>query len=338
MAEIVESMNVGVDLFFSEDGQCFQIHKLKIKLYMPEHYPSLPKDWEDVLKFDYVGELEDAIESHINLLSRISGIESFSDLQSKASNETDEEFSDKMSHGKEMDNDDDDVANDGGDGEVDDLGSSAQKWRQQAKDEIDYEDDLDDEVNVEDQSARLHGVNDKANNEVKYVKDDFQILDVEDEVPENLSKSVLEEDDIDCESCSEGEVDTADISAGLQGNNARENNVLESRKDDTAKNTSESELQEKMKNSNNKRRRREKKEYDRATYVAANGFNFEVHFKFQAYEPLVLLTEVTFNPLFILGLLLFVCKHMHYQHKLLSRVFIIKLFSLSYFFSFFLSF
>lgn len=134
-------MNVSVESFFSEADECFQIQKLKIKLYMPEHYPSLLNDWEDILKFDYVGELEDAIENRIKLLSRISG--------------------------REMD--DDDGANDG---EVDDLGSSAQKWRQEATDEIEYRDYLEDEVIGKEQSAGLQGVNDKANNEVKYVEDD----------------------------------------------------------------------------------------------------------------------------------------------------------------------
>lgn len=80
-----------------------------------------------------------------------------------------------------------------------------------------------------------------------------------------------------------------DISAGLQGKNARANNVVESDKNYSVKNIPKSVLLEKMEDSNNKRK---KKGTDRATYVATDEFNFEVHFKFQSYEPLILLTEV----------------------------------------------
>ncbi|KAL5745758.1 hypothetical protein ACOSP7_026904 [Xanthoceras sorbifolium] len=142
-------------------GQTCSIYKLKTKLYKPKHYPKYTdisvEDWEETLEVAFVRELEDAIQNHLLLLSKISGIKNFvSGSVSKGSNETDDETSASGSQHKGRNDDD-----------AQDLGLDVQKQKQQATDEKDYEDDSEEELN---EGASLAGYGseiDQAENETE---------------------------------------------------------------------------------------------------------------------------------------------------------------------------
>lgn len=141
VADITESMEVSIVPFTVQDHQTCSIYKLKMKLYEPALYPphtgiSL-EDCEETLEAVFVRELEDAIQNHLLLLSKISGIKNFlPDSRSMASKETDEDASGDGSAGGNGD-EDDDGEDDGG---AEDIGLDAQKRKQQASDEMDYGD------------------------------------------------------------------------------------------------------------------------------------------------------------------------------------------------------
>lgn len=128
-----------------DGGQICSIYKLEIKLYKPKHYPKYTsislEDWEETLEVVFVRELEDAIENHMLLLSKISGIKNFSSDPSNSSKSL-EDVSSNVTQEKNVRIDDDEDDDDGaGDiEEADDLGLDAQKRKQQGRDEIDYED------------------------------------------------------------------------------------------------------------------------------------------------------------------------------------------------------
>lgn len=138
VADITECMEV-IDLSASVGPhQVSRIYKLRMKLNGDRLSPS--DDYEETLEVWFVRELEDAIQNHLGLLSRINGIKNFvPELQSSASDGTDE---DPSSNKQGEDNDEDDDEERG-----DDLGSDAEKRKKQATDEMDYEDGSDDEIN-----------------------------------------------------------------------------------------------------------------------------------------------------------------------------------------------
>ncbi|KAL0339625.1 UNVERIFIED_CONTAM: DNA-directed RNA polymerase I subunit [Sesamum radiatum] len=131
VADLVETMEVQLSIHQS------RIYKLKMKLKDTE-FVSL-EDIQETLKTVFLRELEDAIENHVIFLSRVSGIKNFmSSSRSEASNEADEDDSGPRAQ-EEIDDDDVDDDYDKGD----DLGSDVQKRKQQASDEMDYEDESD---------------------------------------------------------------------------------------------------------------------------------------------------------------------------------------------------
>ena len=89
-------MKVSVMPFAVHDHKICSIYKLEMVLYTPENYPKNTdislEDWEETLEVVFVRELEDAIQNHLLLLSKISGIKNFMpDSQSHASNGTDDD-------------------------------------------------------------------------------------------------------------------------------------------------------------------------------------------------------------------------------------------------------
>ncbi|KAK6941856.1 RNA polymerase Rpb1, domain 5 [Dillenia turbinata] len=173
VADIIERMEVCVVPFCVDDNEISGIYKLRIKIYDPALYPQYTdisfEDIEETLKFLFVRELEDTIHNHINLLSRISGIKNFLPATgSKASSETDEDASTNNRSDKEK-NGDEDHASDTDDDGGDDLGLDAQKRKQQATDDIDYEDASESEGDVV--SMGLDKENDFTDNEVEQNKD-----------------------------------------------------------------------------------------------------------------------------------------------------------------------
>lgn len=269
VADIIESMKVTFVPFSIQDGQTCRIYKLEMTLHIPEHLQTIveysSEDWEEILETLFVRELEDAIQNHILLLSKISGIKNFMpDSQPKASNETDENRSEKRSQREEED-DDNGGADDGEHGEgVEDFGLDAHKRKLQATDEMDYEDGCDDEVREADLSDGDESEIDEEESEVE-----IGVIDASDEMP---------------------------------GSPLEEAGDLAKPKSKEKKTKSGTQIRKKRK----VRAEMVKKETDRAIFVSAKGFHFEVHFRFTDNEPHILLSQVLLVLLVITLLLLFI--------------------------------
>ncbi|KAL6272994.1 hypothetical protein ACE6H2_023686 [Prunus campanulata] len=261
VADIIESMKVTFVPFSIQDGQTCRIYKLEMTLHIPEHLQTIveysSEDWEEILEIVFVRELEDAIQNHILLLSKISGIKNFMpDSQPKASNGTDENRSEKRSQHEEED-DDNGGADDGEHGEgVEDFGLDAHKRKLQATDEMDYEDGCDDEVREADLSDGDESEIDEEESEVEMGKDDeIGVIDASDEMP---------------------------------GSPLEEAGDLAKPKSKEKKTKSGTQIRKKRK----VRAEMVKKETDRAIFVSAKGFHFEVHFRFTDNEPHILLSQI----------------------------------------------
>ncbi|XP_022971295.1 DNA-directed RNA polymerase I subunit 1 [Cucurbita maxima] len=152
VADIIESMEVTVVPFSQRKREICSIYKLEIRFYPlesnPQHAHVSSEDLEEILEFVFVRELEDSIQNEMLLLSRISGIKNFvPDSQSKGLSE-----SDKVSSSQREENDDDDDV--GNDLDVaEDLGFDMKKQKLRTTDEMDYEDDSEEELNVKEPSA-----------------------------------------------------------------------------------------------------------------------------------------------------------------------------------------
>ncbi|KAK4790310.1 hypothetical protein SAY86_017614 [Trapa natans] len=137
VADLIDSMEVVVIPFAVQDHHICRLYKLKLKLIKPR-VCSVTR-CEEVLESVYTRALEDAIQAHIVLLSKISGIKNFaSDSGSRASNETEEDISGDSSMNLSTGGDGDIDADEGYD--MDDLGYDGQKHKEQEKDDMDYED------------------------------------------------------------------------------------------------------------------------------------------------------------------------------------------------------
>lgn len=193
VADIIKSMKVSVVPFAVHDHQICSIYKLEMTLYVPENYPKNTdislEDWEETLEVVFVRELEDAIQNHLLLLSKISGIKNFMpDSKSNTSNGTDD---DDVSGNRSQREEDADADEDADDGAVsDDLGLDVQKRKQQSIDEMDYDDASEEDPNEGELSAGSESEIDQAENEIEVTKDDaIEPLDAEDISYEQSGKS-----------------------------------------------------------------------------------------------------------------------------------------------------
>lgn len=273
VAEVIESMEVSLLPLATQDSDCCRIYKLEMKLYIPAHYPKYAnmsvEDWEETLEVAFVRELEDAIQNHMLLLSRISGIKNFlPDSQSRASNEADEDGSGERSHKAE--NDDDDEEEDDGE-KAEDLGLDAEKRKVRATDEMDYDDGFEDHLNevesiASEESSGFESEIDQGDNEIDIRKD--AVLDNE------ASESPL------------------------QGKPSKpKSKIVAPETPSRGESHSEPKSRDKKKKQKAKRSKGPKlvkKDYDRAIYVETRNMHFEVHFKF-TNEPHILLAEVCNN-------------------------------------------
>ncbi|GAB4843833.1 hypothetical protein Ancab_013795 [Ancistrocladus abbreviatus] len=188
VADLVEDIEVSVVPFTISNHEISSLYKLKIKLYEPELYPPHTdisvEDCEETLQGAYLRELEDAIQNHLVLLSKISGIHSIiSDSQSMASDEADEDEPEKLCR-VEDDNDEDDVDNEE---MAEDLGADVVKRKQQSTDEMDYEDISDDEGKQEDE---VESEVDQAGDDAENLRQDEPLMDAVDGAEnENLSNA-----------------------------------------------------------------------------------------------------------------------------------------------------
>ncbi|KAK1366221.1 DNA-directed RNA polymerase subunit [Heracleum sosnowskyi] len=176
VADIIESVEICVVPLYIYKDQICRLYKIKIKI--KKHELVSKEDCQETLEIMFLRELEDAIENHVNLLSRISGIKDVTEnIESTSASET----GDAVLGNKSQEGDDDE----NGDDEGDDLGLDAQKRKRQASDEIDYEDGIDgksSEVELTELESEIDEADDEIESSIGHVED----VDVEDE-PSNKS-------------------------------------------------------------------------------------------------------------------------------------------------------
>ncbi|PIN16682.1 DNA-directed RNA polymerase [Handroanthus impetiginosus] len=244
VADLVETMEVQLSI---DHREAARIYKLAIKLKDTEFVPL--KNIQDTLKTAFLRELEDAIENHVIFLSRVSGIKNFlSSSRSESSNDADEDDSGMRT--REVDDDDDDADDDLDKG--DDLGSDVQKRKQQATDEMDYDDGSD--------------------------------VD-EDELSEDLEKRESDGDhleDIETRKDEESEhTNDNDEASNVQAINEVTSKAKSSGKKDKTTSKRTEKFQEELSD----------KKIRRAIYMDIEGLSYEVHFRFTT-EPHVLLAQI----------------------------------------------
>ncbi|MED6108851.1 hypothetical protein PIB30_028051 [Stylosanthes scabra] len=244
VADIIESMEVSVVPVTVSNGHIFRVYKLVMKLHKPKHYPKYTditiEDWEDTLRFLFVRELEDAIETHVVLLSKIAGIKNYkTEKSTNTSEDVDGNEMDSAKKGQSKDDDDDDDGADDTEG-GEDLGFEAQKRKQQATDEVDYEDGPEGETHdneLSEVSDGDHGGSDNDDDKnITLDARDSQVLEDQAEPNEDVSPS--QEVDWKSKTKSSGEKDHLKRSGPIR------------------------------------------KKKDRSIFVEANGMHFEIHFQF----------------------------------------------------------
>ncbi|XP_022640325.1 DNA-directed RNA polymerase I subunit 1 isoform X3 [Vigna radiata var. radiata] len=315
VADIIKSMKVSVVQVTVHAGQICSIYKLVMKLYKPKQYPKYTditlEDWEDTLRVSFVRELEDAIESHMALLSKISGIKKFkTDPQSNYSHSSKNDHSNESeseTKGKNKDDDDDE------DGVVEDtegyedLGSDAQKRKRQGIDEVDYEDGPEEEIHDGEQSEETENDEDGSDVDVNENDNDMTLDANNSEGLEKSSKfkPIVEKNSLKREkkkSKPEEKIHDGEQSEETENDEDGSDVDVNENDNDMTLDANNSEGLEKSskfkpiveKNSLKREKKKSKaitKKYDRAVFVKAKGMHFEIHFKFTG-EPHILLAQI----------------------------------------------
>ncbi|KAL5707886.1 DNA-directed RNA polymerase [Ranunculus cassubicifolius] len=140
VSDIVESMKVSVLPYVVENKQVSTVYKLKVKFYKQKKFPEkcgiVLEEFRESVKYRYLIELEKAIESHVKMLEKISGIKNIimQDTSDHSEETTETEPSDHPSHRSKQkvdESDDDDDA--------EDMDTDALKRKRQNNDEMEYE-------------------------------------------------------------------------------------------------------------------------------------------------------------------------------------------------------
>jgi DNA-directed RNA polymerase I subunit RPA1 len=270
-------MEVSVMPFAVQNDDICRIYKLKMKLYTPAHYPQHAdisvENWEETLEVLFVRELEDAIQNHLVLLSKISGIKNFlKESHSGTPIEAEEDVSGNISREGENDDDSDDEEGE----EADDLGLDVQKRKQQVTDEMDYDDGSEGVLNEDE--GDLSGSQAPSGSE-------------SDTEPADKESEISNTDMVDYDS------EYFEKPTHL-GNYSKP----KSRKK-TSESSSQVEMHSKLKSTEKKKQKAKgkklrsklvKKDFDRSIFVEAKGLHFEIHLKF-TNEPHILLAEVCYR-------------------------------------------
>ncbi|KAF6158800.1 hypothetical protein GIB67_040314 [Kingdonia uniflora] len=256
VADVVESMEVRVEHFKVHKGKVSTIYKLKMKLFHPDFYPEFSditlEKIEEILEYRFVRELEEVIQSHLTMLSKISGINnSTQNSQFESGKEMDP---DNIVNQSQLVEDENKVGGVEIDSEGED-GADGEKRRRQSADDMDYEDhDEKGKTAVEGESSDIDGETSAGESEVD------EVDDVEDEINGDDDQVFDAEDESKTEPVSK-------------------------------KKSSNREPKKQKKGKKVVKSVREKKKSDRSVYVEANGLDFEVHLKFTD-EPHILLSQI----------------------------------------------
>ncbi|XP_009394527.2 DNA-directed RNA polymerase I subunit 1-like [Musa acuminata AAA Group] len=268
LADVVERMEVCTVPFSIHGNQISTIYKLKMTLYPSELYPAFSEltleDCKEVLETTFVEAMEDAIAKHLDMIFRISDIK-------VASGKEENDF--------ELGVDEDESRNksntveenvDGGDEDyesLDDQGTDSRRRKQQANDEVEYDDGIEKESFV---AAGEHDEEMQSGfeSEIDHVEADEDYLmgggspgfDMDIATPESPSKA-----------------DSTPVS---------EDGKKKSKLTEKGKKETKSKADKKA-----KRPKSSKKKIRRTIYVMAEGLKFEVHYIFRS-EPRILLAEI----------------------------------------------
>ncbi|KAL5980875.1 hypothetical protein ACLOJK_028795 [Asimina triloba] len=208
IADVIESMEVCVVPFYMQDKKVSTVYKLKVKLFPSELYPPYSditlEDCEETLEGRFIRGLEDSIQNHMVMLSKIRGIKAVTNSKDENSiKETDEESSVADSHLAGEEGEEDEEVGGDDDHTADDLGVDGQKRKRQAKDEMDYDDGMETEVPIIEDENNDRELAAGFESEIDQVEEDGdyslgeqnemreiegQIYDGEDEAPESTSK------------------------------------------------------------------------------------------------------------------------------------------------------
>ncbi|XP_068641705.1 DNA-directed RNA polymerase I subunit 1 [Aristolochia californica] len=265
VADIVETIEVVTVPFSVYGEQVATIYKLRVKLYPPKLYPPYSnitlEDIQSALS-NYIEQLETSIQGHLVTLEKIHGITDVSgNMASTSTSTADEDEPENMS---KPGDDGDANGDDNEDGDENDNGVDAQKRKRQATDEIDYEDDIENEISTFKNEKREGDLSVGFESEVDQVEagdEDYtlggtteagggdQVFDVEDEAPK---------DSLELERTPE---------------------------------TRPSEKGKKYNETNKATAKRKKKDTARVIFMDIQDLDFEVHFCLKG-EPHILLAEI----------------------------------------------
>ncbi|GJS27005.1 DNA-directed RNA polymerase I subunit 1 [Tanacetum coccineum] len=136
VAELMQSIEVSKLPHVIHNNEVCRLYKLMVKLKQPRHV-SL-QNCQATLRNSFLRALEDAIERHVALLSRINGIKREKNSDSKRSSNAGEDDDGDDDNANANANDDDD--DDGGDDDNDNDGGDGDKRKRQSTDSVEYED------------------------------------------------------------------------------------------------------------------------------------------------------------------------------------------------------
>ncbi|KAJ8492799.1 hypothetical protein OPV22_014520 [Ensete ventricosum] len=143
VADVVERMEVCTVPFSIHGNQISTIYKLKMTLYPSELYPSFSEvtleDCKEVMKTTFVEAMEDAIAKHLDMIFKISDIKFVSGKEENNFEGVDEDDCRNKSNTVEENVD----GGDEDDESLDDQGTDFKRRKQQANDEVEYDDDED---------------------------------------------------------------------------------------------------------------------------------------------------------------------------------------------------
>ncbi|KAL4558091.1 hypothetical protein LXL04_036287 [Taraxacum kok-saghyz] len=163
VAEVMQSVQVSKLPLVIHNNQPCRVYKLTVRLKQPRHVSV--HDCQETLRVVFLRALEDAIERHVGLLSRINGIKSVkSSSKSERSGTDDDDGGDDDGGGGgggDSGSDDDDEV----DETADDLGSDYSKRKRQNTDSVEYEDGSEDEEGEETSDVDESGGADVADTE-----------------------------------------------------------------------------------------------------------------------------------------------------------------------------
>nr|ACN85301.1 putative RNA polymerase A(I) large subunit [Oryza coarctata] len=145
VADVLERIEVCTVPFHNNNGCVSTLYKLQMKLYPKELYPPQLEltvdECQETLRTVFIDAMDLAISKHLDLLHKIN------DIQAVKSNDMESQLSDGVEESENGPTDEDNGVSDGEN--EDDLGADAEKWKQQERDEMEYDDDAEKEEGLD---------------------------------------------------------------------------------------------------------------------------------------------------------------------------------------------